>query len=70
MNKEYPYHKKIYTDGLKKDNLVGIRIYGNDLHLKTKKKITHDSSIMTAEPVAIKEAINEKEKKKQNKKTR
>ena len=63
INTEYPDHKKIYTDGSKKENAVGLGIYSNDLEIKINKKITSRSSIMTAELVAIREALNEIEKK-------
>ena len=63
INTVYPDHKKIYTDGSKKENAVGVGIYSNDLEIKINKKVTNRSSIMTAELVAIREALNEKEKK-------
>ena len=63
INTEYPDHKKIYTDGSKKENAVGLGIYSNDLEIKINKKITNRSSNMTAELVVIKEALNEIEKK-------
>ena len=63
INTVYPDHKKIYTDGSKKENAVGIGIYSNDMEIKINKKITNNSSIMTAELVAIREALNEIEKK-------
>ena len=63
INTVYPDHKKIYTDGSKKENAVGIGIYSNDLEIKINKKITNNSSIMTSELVATREALNEMEKK-------
>ena len=60
---EYPDQKKIYTDGSKKQNAVGLGVYSNDLEIKINKKLTNRSSSMTAELVAIKEALNEIEKK-------
>ena len=63
INTEYPDHKKIYTDGSKKENAVGLGLYSNDLEIKINKKITNRSNIMTAELVAIREALNEIEKK-------
>ena len=62
INTEYPDHKKIYTDGSKKENAVGLGIYSSDLEIKINKKITNHSSIMTAELVAIRESLNEKTK--------
>ena len=46
-------------------HLEGLGIFSNDLELKINKKITNDSSIMTVEFVAIREAINEIAKKAQ-----
>ena len=48
--------------GSKKENAIGLGIYSNDLKIKLNKKITSRSSIMTADLVAIREAINEIEK--------
>ena len=48
INTEYPDLKKIYTDGSKNENAVGLGIYSNDLEININKKITNRSSTMTA----------------------
>ncbi|GFS24530.1 reverse transcriptase [Elysia marginata] len=55
----YPNHLKIYTDGSKKEDAVSIGIHSKDLNIEISKRITNNSSITTAELIAIREGLQE-----------
>lgn len=58
IDTNYKNHYKVYTDGSKRGESVSTGVYSADLLLNLGDKITDDTSILTAELIAIKTAIN------------
>ncbi|GFO35836.1 non-ltr RNAse hi domain of reverse transcriptases [Plakobranchus ocellatus] len=53
INERFNNYQKIFTDGSRKAEAVSIGIFSHDMKINTNKRITNNSSITTAEMVAI-----------------
>ena len=57
IEKHYREHRKVYTDGSRKEETVGIGLFSSDLSIIKNKRITNNCSITTAELTAIKTTL-------------